>query len=1425
MTVRILFGGLWLMSVLAWIPGANASYPLPAGAVAWWRAESDNIDSLTNIEGVIKGNVAFAEGKVGRAFSLDGDKDAIQLGNPAALQLQEFTIECWIRRTSINLTSLDPTWGNGTVLSYGENGYTFGVFHDGRLLLSKNGIDSVSSSGVIYDTHWHHIAVTKKDQDVYFYLDGNVDSIKSYRTSFAFTSVVAIGASRDSLFASFLGLIDELTVYNRALNPLEIEGIYSAGSEGKIKAPPVALNDGIPQEWRREYFGTGSENNPVAAAVADPDHDTANNYQEYLGGTDPSDSASVPTVPVRVTTLAGGTRGHADGIGTNAMFYAPGGLANGPGGLWILEGSMEGWDVVPGAHRIRLLDSSNRVMTLTGSAEPDLVEGDMAAARYRAPSGVVFDHSGNAFVADRLNHRIRKISPDGMVTTFAGSTQGYQDGQGATAMFNEPIGIAIDKQDNLYVADFANFRVRKVTPAGVVSTYAGGMRGQQDGPLATALFDTPNSLAFAPDGSLYVSDWAAHKIRKISPEGRVSTFAEGLIYLEQVTVDSSGCVFATVNSQLRLIKFHPDGHIVWEMPFSPGFQDGPIEEAKFAFIDAPLIRSSFEYLIVDANNWRIRQIFLEVPPLVVFQPKGILFTNRIQVALASPVATAAIHYTLDGQEPGTNSPVYGQAIVLTNLTTIRARAFNHGVPISMVYEASYTPANVTNSEPVILYASISLEVTTLAGDGLAGYRDGDAAEFNHPNGGWVDTDGMVYIADTYNHRIRSITPTGIVKTIAGSGAQGYLDGLATRSQFNQPLAAWRDPRTSSLIVADASNHRIRRISSNGSVTTIAGSGSAGYRSGVGSSAQFNFPNDVVGDARGNLYVSDFNNHAIRRISASGLVTTVAGNGKPGYRDGNGSTALLNQPGGLAIDASGNLFFTEYGGHRIRKLSTTSGAVTTIAGNGVAGYVDGSAAQAQFCQPDGIAVGAHGILYVTDSGNHSIRQISPLGVVETLAGTGIPGFKDNQGTHSEFNMPTGIGITPSGDLIATDWNNHRVRKISMTFPAVARDLPESYNPGTPFPVRLRVVTAATTLSYAVEEVIPPDCRVTAISHEGVFDAITRKVKFGPFFDHVNRNLEYTIEMAADLASPLRFQGVFAFDSQTLAVVGDDTITASVPHPADNNPGDWRMAIGEIVAYSAAWKQGMVWPIGPNPVPMTYVTRAAFLWKQGEAYRQNGSLSLAPLCWTPQNVGIQTSESDGVGYSRSADEPTPPEALASFAPSAYVPGEPIVVTINLVPMAGTQAWAVEEEVPPGWLVSAISEQGLWSEATGHIRWGPFMDAGARTLSYTVAPPTHAQGTSIFRGSVSMDGAEYPIQGAREIKPALVSAPTLVFQGRDETTGQLRFEISGRWGLESIVEVSSDLVSWQTMNVIPAPDGSLTLTINPDVGAQFYRIREVP
>ena len=321
-------------------------------------------------------------------------------------------------------------------------------------------------------------------------------------------------------------------------------------------------------------------------------------------------------------------------------------------------------------------------------------------------------------------------------------------------------------------------------------------------------------------------------------------------------------------------------------------------------------------------------------------------------------------------------------------------------------------------------------VSTVAGSGTAGNADGPAstAQFNRPSGVALDAQGNAYVADQLNNTIRKITPAGVVSVFAGNGTPGYLDfPIGTTAAFYMPENLIMDNQ-GNLLVADTGNGSIRQISPAGEVTTLAGSGQDGYVDGPANSARFSDPAGLAQNGLGNVYVADASNYRIRRIDLTGNVTTLAGSGVRGFLDGPAATARFYEPHGMGLDAAGNLYIADATNNRIRKL-TPAGVVSTYAGVATAGYLDGPAATARFNDPIGVAVDASGDVYVMERGNQRLRRIeASTGLVSTVAGSGALGYQDGPALSAKFASPRGITIH-AGSIYVADLSNQRIRRVA------------------------------------------------------------------------------------------------------------------------------------------------------------------------------------------------------------------------------------------------------------------------------------------------------------------------------------------------------------------------------------------------------------
>jgi DNA-binding beta-propeller fold protein YncE len=336
------------------------------------------------------------------------------------------------------------------------------------------------------------------------------------------------------------------------------------------------------------------------------------------------------------------------------------------------------------------------------------------------------------------------------------------------------------------------------------------------------------------------------------------------------------------------------------------------------------------------------------------------------------------------------------------------------------------------SAEAVTDARSQVRVETFSGNGQAGFANsnGQVGQFNRPHGLAIDAKGNLYVSDRGNHAIRVVAANGDIGTLAGNGKEGNADGTGAAASFRQPIAAAVD-KSGNVYVADRDNHVIRLIDPSGKVVVLAGTGTKGFANGPSSSAQFNEPYGVaLSPDEKTLYIADYLNHAIRAVDlATKQVTTLAGNGAAGFANGVGDKAQFNQPYNVKADANGRLYVPDQNNHAIRRVDP-DGTVSTLAGNGQSGFADGKPSEARFNNPTGLAVGPDGTVYVSDRNNQRIRAITPAGETTTVAGDGTAGQQDGPGQVAKFNRPIDVVLTTDGSLVVSEETNHRLRKILL-----------------------------------------------------------------------------------------------------------------------------------------------------------------------------------------------------------------------------------------------------------------------------------------------------------------------------------------------------------------------------------------------------------
>ncbi|MEI6395913.1 MAG: cadherin-like beta sandwich domain-containing protein, partial [Verrucomicrobiota bacterium] len=785
-----------------------------------------------------------------------------------------------------------------------------------------------------------------------------------------------------------------------------------------------------------------------------------------------------------VTTLAGFTGGYLDSTGTGAQFNNPAGVAvDGSGNVYVADMSN---------HRIRKVTAGGVVTTLAGSGAAAFGDGTGTGAKFSYPTGVAVDASGNVYVADMGNQRIRKVTAGGVVTTFAGASYGYLDGTGTEAQFAGPSGVAVDASGNVYVADKSNQRIRKVTAGGVVTTLAGsGAATFGDGTGTGASFNGPFGVAVDTSGNVYVADAGNNRIRQVTAAGVVTTlagttsgFADGPAATAQfngmtgVAVDAGGNVYVADSYNNRIRKVTAGGVVTTILA-----QSG-LTGASSVNVSLPVTglaaQTTYYYRAQATNslgtntgqtlnfttpstNTALASLALSAGTLTpAFAGNTVSYTATVSNATASLTVTPTAAQTnatitVNGSTVASGSPSGAITLVVGANTITVAVTAQDGVTVRnytvVVTRLPGVPTATTVAATAILstgatlnasinpggYADAWFQYTTTADfsgvasvSTLAGSSDGNAdgtgaaAKFSYPAGTAVDASGNVYVADVYNNLIRKITPTGVVTTLAGS-TPGFANNTGALAKFNQPWGVAVDA-SGNVYVADYNNSLIRKVTAAGVVTTLAGSGVAGFANGAAATAQFSSPRGVAVDASGNVYVADYNNHRIRKITPTGEVTTLAGSGVAGSANGTGVAAQFNYPNGVAVDASTNVYVGDTANYLIRKIKPT-GEVTTLAGSGGAGSANGTGVAAKFNYPCGVAVDASTNVYVADQDNHCIRMVTAAGVVTTLAGSTPSGSVDGTVGAAKFYSPYGVALDASGSVYVGDAGNNRIRKVA------------------------------------------------------------------------------------------------------------------------------------------------------------------------------------------------------------------------------------------------------------------------------------------------------------------------------------------------------------------------------------------------------------
>ena len=609
------------------------------------------------------------------------------------------------------------------------------------------------------------------------------------------------------------------------------------------------------------------------------------------------------------------------------------------------------------AHRIRKVGAGG-ISTVAGTGFGGFSGdgGPASAARIKFPAGVTIDVNQNVIFSDSGNNRIRKISSDGTISTIAGTGQAGFSGDGGpatSARLNDPYGLAADTAGNLYIADQGNQRIRKIDAAGIIHTVAGtGVAGfgGDGGPAISALVNSPHGVGVDTSGNLYIADTENFRVRKVDSAGVITTIAGS---------GGAGCT--------------GDG--------------GPAIQASMGKVRAVVIHAG-QLVISNAGCDFIRSVDLA--------------TNIITTIAGSFTTTGFGGFDGNGHS---------------------ALASVFFIPYGVLYDRSGNLLIVDSGNAQVRRVDSSTQIVNAAAGGAIGDgRLGTSAALNFPENMHADSAGNLYITD-FSHRIRKLSPSGIVTTYAGTGVSGVSGdgGPATEADLLFPLAVVPDS-AGNVFIADEFGLMIRKVDASGTISTF------------GPPGQFFFITDLAVDTSGNLYAADAGTCVIWKINPTGTATVIAGiQFECGYNsDGIPATqAMLNSPYGVTFDASGNLYIADADNNRVRKIDS-QGIITTIAGKGSCGFSGdgGAATSAKLCFPAAVTLDAAGNLLIGDYENFRFRKVDTAGIISTFAGTGKTGYNGNNASPTKTNIdgPSSIVALPNGIIYYSDDVQQRIRKI-------------------------------------------------------------------------------------------------------------------------------------------------------------------------------------------------------------------------------------------------------------------------------------------------------------------------------------------------------------------------------------------------------------
>ena len=639
---------------------------------------------------------------------------------------------------------------------------------------------------------------------------------------------------------------------------------------------------------------------------------------------------------------------------------------------------------------------------------------------------------------------VRFALSQGIITTEAGTTWTFP-GNGGQAI-NGPLGdlydIAKDASGNIFVADSDNQLIIKISPDGTLTVVAGnglpGYSGDGESATSASLFN-PRGIGLDAAGNVYIADTDNNAVRKVSTDGIITTIAGNgeagfsgdggqainalLDNPADVEVTAAGNIYIADRNNNRVRKISSNGTISTIAGNNDFLYSGDGDLAINASIDPQglAIDATGNIYIADRINNRIRKVGLDGIISTVAGDGGQDFSGdgglAVNASLAQPfgvaVDTAGNLFITDSlndrirrvSSNGIISTVAGNGADTFAGDGGQATAASLNEPTNATVDAAGNLYIADTFNRRVRHVATNGIIRTIAGNNRFKYSGdgGNAvnASLSLPSGMDVDGNGNVYVADTFNHRIRKITPSGIITTAAGNGIWSFSGdgGTATNASLGQPMEVAVDS-SGNLYIADAFNNRIRKVTANGVISTVAGGGTSLGDGGLATSAELDFPSGVAVDGAGNIYIADTDQHRVRKVASNGVITTIAGDGfadefGDGQFTGDGGQAVnasLNYPQGVALDTAGNLYIADTYNHRVRKV-TPGGIITTVAGNGDVDYTGegGQATLAALGFPRRVVINGAGNMYIADTGNNMIRRVSSGGIITRVAGDGYFDF--------------------------------------------------------------------------------------------------------------------------------------------------------------------------------------------------------------------------------------------------------------------------------------------------------------------------------------------------------------------------------------------------------------------------------------------------